>query len=164
MYAPNREQTTCDKIKKLVPKELLEYAFVPKREIVVKMKGEWVTYVKPLYRDYFFVATRDVSELDKVLSKLSFPARIAKGEGNYYAPIAKEAQEFLEQVMDGAHTIRTSTGIIVDDELQIQRGPLVGMEHRVIKVMRQKSSCLVTVSEGGKGFQMVLPLAVPLRL
>ena len=163
VHAPGREQATCDKVRKLIPHELLEDAFVMRRERVKKYHGEWVTSTTLMYPEYFFVVTRDVNALDKALSKLSFPARVCKGENRFYAPLSSEAQAWYEQMMDATHTIRTSTAVIVDGELQIQEGPMVGQEARVTRIMRQKSVCTVAVGEGGSAFTECVPFVVPFK-
>lgn len=163
VHAPGREQATCDKVRKIIPDELLEDAFVMQKERVRKRGGKWFTYRVPMYQDYFFVVTRDVNALDKALSQLSFPARVAKGDNSFYAPMAEEAQAWYEQMMDETHTIRTSTAVIVDGVLQIQRGPMVGQEARVTRIIRQKSVCKVAVGEGGAAFEECVPFVVPFR-
>ena len=163
VHAPGREQVTCDKVKKIISSELLEDAFVMRRELVKKNHGEWHTTTTIMFPDYFFVVTCDVNALDKELSKLSFPARICKGESRFYAPMAEEAQAWYEQMMDASHVIRTSTAVIVDGVLDIQKGPMVGQEARVTKILRHKSICNVAVGDGGSGFEEVVPFVVPFR-
>lgn len=163
VHAPGREQATCDKVKKIIPKELLEDAFVMRRECVKKYHGEWRTTTTLMFPEYFFVVTRDVNALDRELSKLSFPAHICKGENRFFAPMAEEAQAWYERMMDATHTIRTSTAVIVNGQLQIQKGPMVGQEARVTKIMRQKSVCTVAVGEGGNGFTERVPFVVPFK-
>lgn len=113
VHAPQREQATCDKLKRLIPPELLEDAFVMRKDRVRKRHGQWVTYQVPMYRDYIFVVKRDVGALDAELGKLSFPARVCRGENRFFAPMAEEAQAWYERMMDATHTIRTSTAVIV---------------------------------------------------
>lgn len=164
VHAPGREQATCDKVRKVIPGELLEDAFVMRKERIRKRSGEWFTSTVPMYEDYFFVVTRDVAALDKALSKLSFPAHIAKGESRYFAPMAHEAQAWYEKAMDATHTIRTSTAVIVDGELRIQNGPLVGQEDRVVKIDRHHCDCVVEISGGADGGHAErLPMEVPFK-
>lgn len=163
VHAPGREESTCRKVKKLISPDLLEDAFVMRRERITKRHGEWVTSTMSMYPEYFFVVTRDVNALDRELSRLSFPAHVCKGESSFYAPMAEEAQAWYEQMMDATHTIRTSTAVIVDGELQIQDGPMVGQESRVTKIMRRKSICTVAVSDGDGGFTECVPFVVPFR-
>ena len=163
VHAPGREQATCDKVKKIISPDLLEDAFVMRRERVKKYHGKWVTFETMMYPEYFFVVTKDVNTLDKELSKLSFPARVCKGDNRFYAPMAEEAQHWYEQMMDETHTIRTSTAVIVDGVLKIQDGPLVGQEKRVLNIKRSKSVCIVAVSDGGSGFTECVPFVVPFK-
>lgn len=163
VHAPKREQATCDKVRKLVSSELLEDAFVMRKERWRKRAGEWTCYPVDMYQDYFFVVTKDASELERELSKLSFPVRIAKGENGYFAPLSIDAQAWYERMMDGSHTIRTSTGVIVDGELQLQDGPLFGQEPRIVKVVRPKRFCTVAVGDGASGFKECVPLVIPFK-
>lgn len=45
----------------------------------------------------------------KELGKPNFPAHVHKGNNRLYAPMAEEAHEWYEQVLDGPHVICTST-------------------------------------------------------
>jgi hypothetical protein len=163
VHAPGREESTCEKVKKIISPDLLEDAFVMRKERVRKRDGVWRTYTVPMYEDYFFVVTRDVGALDRELAKLSFPAHVCKGENRFYAPMAEEAQAWYEQMMDATHTIRTSTAVIEGGELHIQDGPMVGQEDRVTRVMRKRCVCNVAVSEDGAGFSECVPFVVPFR-
>lgn len=163
VHAPNREQSTAAKLKKLIPSELLEDAFVLQKERWRKYGDEWRLYPVPLYQDYFFVVTKDAAALDRELSQLSFPVSIAKGNGNFCSPMATQAQEWYERMTDETHTIRSSTGVIVDGELDVQRGPLVGQEASITKVNRAKRYCSVRVGEDGSSFEEYVPLVIPYK-
>ncbi|WP_206214625.1 hypothetical protein [Adlercreutzia sp. ZJ242] len=161
VHAPGREQATCDKVRKLMPPDLLEDAFVMRKERWRKYHGVWSLYPVPMYHEYFFVVTRDVLALDKELSKLTFPARIAKADGSsHFAPLSKGAQEWYEGVLDGERVIRTSTAVIEDGVLHVQSGPLIGQEDRVVKVDRHKRFCFVDVDGG---FAECVPMDVPFK-
>lgn len=163
VHVPGREQATCDKLKRIIPRTLLEDAFVLRRERIRKRHGEWITDTIPMYEGYIFVVTRDVNALDKELKKLSFPAQICKGDSRFYAPLAEEAQAWYEQVMDASHTIRKSTAVIIDGVLHIQDGPLVGQENRVTNIKRRLSLCEVAVADGGGGFSETVPFVIPFK-
>ncbi|WP_165045737.1 hypothetical protein [Adlercreutzia sp. ZJ138] len=160
VHAPGREQATCDKLRKILPPDLLEDAFVMRKERWRKYHGAWRLYPVPMYQEYFFVVTKDVLALDKELAKLTFPARIAKADGRHFAPLAKGAQQWYEGVLDTERVIRTSTAVIEDGVLHVQSGPLVGQEDRVVKVDRHKRFCFVDVDEG---FAECVPLDVPFK-
>lgn len=162
VWAPGREQATCDRLKAILPEDLLPDAFVLRREQWRKRRGVWEKGVAPLYEGYLFVATADVVGLDKAMSKLSFPAQLAKGDG-HYAPLESAAQAWYEHVCDASHVIRSSTAVIVDGELDIREGPLVGQEDRITKIDRHKAVCWVAVGDEGGGFRERAPLVVPFK-
>lgn len=157
------EQSTADKVKKLIPPALLEDAFVISKERWVKRDGSWSKQVKPLYPEYFLVATRDVAALDKALSKLSFHVRVAGSEARAYQPMAKEAQAWLQASMDENHVLRSSTAEVVGGELHVLEGPLAGQEPRVVRYDRRKRYALVDVGSTDGGFVEALPLDIPFK-
>lgn len=160
VWAPGREQATCDRLRAVLPEDLLTDAFVLRREQWRKRHGVWEKRVVPLWEGYLFVSTPDVAGLDKAMAKLSFPAQVAKGEG-HYAPLEDAAQAWYERVCDASHVIRSSTGVIVGGELDIREGPLVGQEDRVAKIDRHKAVCWVSVGDSRDGFHERAPLVVP---
>ena len=162
VWGPGREQATCDRLKAILPESLLADAFVLRREQWRKRQGVWEKRVVPLWEGYLFVSTIDVASLDKAMSKLSFPAQVARGEG-HYAPLDDAAQAWYERVCDGEHVIRSSTGVIVGGELDIQEGPLVGQEQRIKKIDRHKAVCWVAVGDASSGFRERAPLVVPFK-
>lgn len=158
-----REDRFCEKVKKIIPVELLDDAFVMRKEIIKKVHGEWIKVTKPMYPEYFVVVTKDVAALDTALRKLTFPVKIARGDTDHYAPMADEACAWYTQMMDETHTIRSSMAHIIDDQLEIKEGPLVGQENRVLDYNRRKSRCTVAVTDNGGGFTEVVALAIPYR-
>ena len=164
VHAPKRERTTCDKLRKIISVDYWDDAFVMRKERWRKCDGEWQRRLVAMYQDYFFVATKDAKALDREMAKLSFPARIARSARGCFEPMAPEAQEWYREMLDGAHVIRTSVAALVDGELQIQSGPLMGQESRVVKVDRARRQCLVSVDDGGVGFTECVPLLISVKL
>lgn len=159
------EQSMCDILLRAVSKELLEDAFVLRRERVGKFKGVWVTDIKDLFKGYAIVVTRDVLGLSKAMGKLTFPVSLVGSAESGYAPVARDVQRFVESVMDERHVICMSRGEIVSDALHVLEGPLVGEEERVVKVVRKKAFAMVRVSEsrGNDMFMLTMPLAILAR-
>lgn len=160
VWAPGREQITCDRLKAVLPEDLLLDAFVLRREQWRKRHGAWEKRVVPLWEGYLLVSTSDVAGLDKAMSKLSFPVQVAKGEG-HYAPLDDVAQAWYERVCDASRVIRTSMGAIVGGELRVLDGPLVGQESRIRKVDRHRCVCWLAVGEGPGAHLERAPLVVP---
>lgn len=158
-----REQSICDKVRKVVDPDLLDDAFVMLKESWFKRDGVWMLKPVQMYREYFFVATRDVAALDKALSRLSFPARVVGADGHAYAPLASEAQEWFSGAMDERHVLRNSMAVIENGRLNVQNGPLRGQESRVRKIDRHRRRCTVAVCDADGGFTEQMPIDVPFK-
>lgn len=163
VWAPGREQATCQKLKSILPEDILADAFVLRREQWHKRRGAWELRTVPVWEGYLFVSTADAAALDRAMSRLSFPARIAGGADGRFAPLDPSAQAWYEAACDSSRVIRTSTAAIVGGELRVQDGPLVGQEPRVERIDRHKSVCWVRVGEGQRSFRERAPLVVPTK-
>ena len=160
------ESATIERIRSILPKELLQDAFVPRRERQRKVHGVWKTSIVDMFPGYFVVATADALALSKALAKLTFPVQLVGGMHDSYAPIDADAQQQMEQLMDRNHVIRLSWGEIVDDVLHVTSGPLLGMEEHILSFNRHRADAQVCLSGsvGNTGrFVLRLPLAIPVR-
>ena len=160
---PGREQAICDRVRSIVSPELLRDAFVMRQERWFKRAGTWSIVTAQPFPEYFFVATPDVVALDRELSRLSFPARIAGAAERAYTPMADDAQAWFECALDANHVLRNSVAVIVDGELHVQKGPLVGQESRMSRIDRHRRRCTVRVSDADGGFSTRMPLDVPFK-
>lgn len=131
------------------------------KEFWFKRDGAWSLQTKPMYKEYFFVATHDAAALDRALAQLSFGCRIAGSRERAYAPMPDDAQDWYRSVLDDDGVVRNSVARIEDGVLHIEQGPLVGQEAHVKKIDRHKRWCLVDVGEGDSAFRELLPLDVP---
>lgn len=159
-----QEAATCERVRQIIPSELLIDAFVPRKERQRKVHGAWETDVVDMFSGYFIVATKDAPALSRALAKLSFPVQMVGAVGRGYQPIAEDAQHLLTEAMDASHVVRLSWGEVESDVLHVQRGPLLGKEGRVSKFIRRKSVALVRVGENDGGAAMLnMPLAIVAR-
>lgn len=155
------ERRTAERIRRLVPSELLDDAFSPAKERWEKRGGEWGLRVVGMYPGYLFVSTRDVAGLGKALAALSFRAELAGAAEGACAPLAEGAQEFLERAMDAGRVVRGSVGELVGGELRVTSGPLAGQEGRILRWDRRKRWALVDLDRDGGGSVESLALDVP---
>ena len=156
-----KERETCEKVRRIIPHNLMQDAFVMQKEFWFKRDGAWSLQTKPMYKEYFFVATHDAAALDRALAQLSFGCRIAGSRERAYMPMPDDAQDWYRSVLDDDGVVRNSVARIEDGVLHIEQGPLVGQEARVKKIDRHKRWCLVDVGEGDSAFRELLPLDVP---
>ena len=60
VHTPNgKERETCEKVRCIIPHNLMQDAFVMQKEFWFKRDGAWSLQTKPMYKEYFFVATHD---------------------------------------------------------------------------------------------------------
>lgn len=156
-----KERETCEKVRCIIPRNLMQDAFVMQKEFWFKRDGAWSLQTKPMYKEYFFVATHDAAALDRALAQLSFGCRIAGSRERAYMPMPDDAQDWYRSVLDDDGVVRNSVARIENGVLHIEQGPLVGQEARVHKIDRRKRWCLVDVGEGDSSFREMLPLDVP---
>ncbi len=156
-----REQDSCDRLLRLVPKDLLDDAFVPQKERWIKRGGMWSLGAAPMYRGYAFALSRDAAGLAKALAGLSVPAELAGTEQRAWLPLADEAAAWFAQSMDARHVIRSSTAEIRDGVLRVLEGPLAGQEARISRIDRHRRRCLVSVGDADGGFTESMPIDVP---
>ncbi|WP_165051488.1 MULTISPECIES: hypothetical protein [unclassified Adlercreutzia] len=158
-----REASTCEKVRGTVSPELIDDAFVMRKERWFKRGGIWRLESAPMYKGYFVAVSRDGRALARSISRLSFPAEVAGGRSLRPTPLSSEAQAWFEAALDGERVLRNSTAVIAGGQLRVQSGPLVGQEARVSKVDRHKRRCAVRVGDGGRGFTELVPLDVPFK-
>ena len=158
-----QELSACADVARLVPEDLLKDAFVPRKEQSAKRQGSWKSFTVPLFKGYFVVATGDAPALAKALSFLSTPVEMVGQVGRGYAPIAREAQDFLASAMDRSHVIRTSYATVDRDGLHVTYGPLRGQERRISNFESRKRYVRVAVgsdAHDGQSFSVTLPIDI----
>ena len=149
-----KERETCEKVRRIIPHELMKDAFVMKKEFWFKRDGVWSLQTKPMYKEYFCAAAHDAPALDRALavaspvvgSGLTCPCRTMRRTGT------------------AAYWMTTwcaSVARIEDGVLHIEQGPLVGQEARVKWIDRHKRWRLVDVGDDDSAFRELLPLDVP---
>ena len=93
-----KERETCEKVRRIIPHNLMQDAFVMQKEFWFKRDGAWSLQTKPMYKEYFFVATHDAAALDRALAQLSFGCRIAGSRERAYMPMPDDAQDRVHKI------------------------------------------------------------------
>lgn len=158
------EQSTCKKLLKLIPADLLTDAFTLQKERWEKRNGVWSIRRIQMYPEYFFAVSRDVQGLNNALRKLSFHVDLVGSAERAVMPLSEDARAFFEKVAGPDHVIRCSTAVIEGEVLRVTEGPLMGCEHLITRVDRHLRRCWVSVGEPEGGFLEALPLEVPKKV
>ena len=116
-------------------------AFVPKMERWYNIKGKKNYIIKDLYPDYVFIK----SEMDQLEFNERFKeffksidgiAQLLEFEDVYV--LKTEEQILMERLLDNKNIIRHSVGNIVNSKLIVEKGLLVNLENKVIKIDRHQ--------------------------
>ena len=132
------EQHTVDLFDSFVASELIEECFVPKRELMKRVKGEWRLCRELLFPGYVFVETRRVRELSAALRKVPAFARLL-GNDNRFIPLTSKEADLLNAFTEGRErTLAMSEGVREGDDVRIVKGPLVDHRALVRKIDERK--------------------------
>lgn len=156
-----REERAAGDCAKLIGPAVLADCFVPRAVRLKKRGGEWLEERRLLYPGYLFLLAADARRLEAGLRSVLRPVRLlGKGDAGF-AALEDSEQALFERMLDDAHLLRASEGVIRDGCLEVQSGPLVGMEGRIRKVDRHKRTALVDVGVPGNASCLVASLKVP---
>ena len=129
VHTPNgKERETCEKVRRIIPHELMQDAFVMQKEFWFKRDDARSLQSKPMYKEYFFVATRDAALLDKALAHLSFAAALPAAGSGPMRPCRTMRRTGIAACSTTMAWCATASQRIEDGVLHIEQGPLVGQE------------------------------------
>ena len=158
------EDATCEKLLRLVPRDILTDCFCIKKERWFKRGGAWSLQTIPAYRGYAFAVTADPAALYKQLAGASTYAELCGADGRAWMPLSPAAQTWFARCMDERHVLRGSTAVIEDGILHVTEGPLKGQEAHVRDVDRHRRRCMVDVGDGALGgFSELMAIDVPIK-
>lgn len=144
------EDALAARLRSVLPREVLDDAFCPRWEVVMKRRGAWLKTERTMFPGYVLLASADDAALSRALSRLSFPVSMAGRRGCALSPVEAEVQEWLQNALDESGVLRASEGFIRAGELTVERGPLRGSETRVRKIDRRKSMAWVGLGDDSR--------------
>lgn len=134
-----------------------EEAFTMKKEMVKKIRGEWIRGIYPLFPGYVFFETHDIEDLFYRLKRLPALTKIVR-TGDEFTPLAPEEEDILRKLGGVIHIIKASAGFMEGDRVRIFDGPMKGMEGSILRINRHKS--IAEVSIEFLGAKRKIPLAL----
>lgn len=114
-------------------------AFIPKKEQWYRARDKRTYVIKELYPDYVFIKSKlNKDEFDK---KFKVFFRTIKGliellDYQDIYPLTLDEQSFLEKLFDGGYVIKHTLGNIINSRFNAIKGPLIGLEDKIIKLNR----------------------------
>lgn len=155
-----REQEALDLMERRAEDGLMQEFFVPRRELMRKQKGEWITFPENLFPGYAFVRTNNPDLVNKLAKDIPFYARILGGEEGFM-PLSESEKLQIQGMMDSEMSIvRISKGVIVGDTVMVLQGPLRGKEGHITKIDRHKRIAQLEMSFLGRLVTIKLGLEI----
>lgn len=133
-----QEDQVIELMLKLVDEDLVKETFVPRYEVMKRIKGQWVRRKEVLLPGYVFVVTREPGRLKADLRGVPRFTRLL-GNDDMFIPLDDREVAFINAFTSpGKRTVELSTGVIEGDEVVILNGPLMGHVGLIKKIDRHK--------------------------
>lgn len=159
-----REELTCSLIEQRVDKTILKECFVPRYEIMKKIRGEWTKCTVPSFPGYLIAVTDNVELLASQLREVPLFAKLLSVDGKYLPLEEKEIDFISVFTEEDTRIIKMSTGIIEGDQIIIFKGPLVGHAGWITKINRHKRIAYLKVQMFGRSVTTKVGLSVVKKL
>ena len=144
-----QEQACMELCQKRLEKGSCQDMFVPRYIAKRHYQKGWHDKEMVLFPGYFFVDTDEIGTIVEVLHGIPQFSRVLKSAGEV-APVTREEQEFLEDLMDEDHVVRHSEGFLIGDQVYIMDGPLRNWKGRIRKVDRHRRIAYLDVDLFGR--------------
>lgn len=153
------ERRTLELCRALIDRPADCELFLPEIEAMRRYRGEWHKEKRIMFPGYLFVVT---DYLEQLLLELDKIPKLTKVLGCERMPIPLREEEvgLLQQMLNGEHVAEISEGIIVGERLEIQSGPMKGMEGFVKKINRHKRIAWLEVKLFGRLVEVMLGVEV----
>lgn len=89
-----REDVMRERIEHMVPAGAMQELFYPQYQTEIKIHGEWVKTIKPLFPGYLICDTADPRTVQQYLLRMDDFARVLSQDGQF-VPLAKEEVQLI---------------------------------------------------------------------
>ena len=133
-----KEQHVCDLVNKLLSDSIKE-CFVPRREVMRRVDGQWASIRETLFPGYLFVETTDIQHVMERLARVPAFTRLLGVSDERVIPLSQDEVVWLTALLQPLDKVlEMSVGIIEGDRVIVTDGPLVGHEASISKIDRHK--------------------------
>lgn len=140
----------CERV---ISKEVLERCFIPYYQQKKRFQGKWHIQENILFPGYVFLIAQNLELLTENLKNVIGLTKLI-GTGDEIVPLSEEETKFLLKMGKEDQVVELSTGIIENDKVRIQSGPLVGMEGFIKKIDRHKRQAVLEIEMFGRVVEM----------
>ena len=145
-----KEEEIVKKCQFYIDHDILIDCFIPITKKKKKYHGTWHIVDDILFKGYIFIITNQVEQLYTQLKKVPDLTKLLGNDGKEIYPIYPQEAMFLTKFSNKDHVVDISNGIIENDKIIINEGPLIGLEGLITKIDRHKRIAYVDVELLGK--------------
>ncbi len=133
-----KEQHVCDLVNKLLSDGIKE-CFIPRREVMRRVEGSWISIRETLFPGYLFVETDNIQHVMERLARISAFTRLLGVSDEKVIPLSQDEVTWLTALMKPLDkVVEMSVGVIEGDQIIVTDGPLRGHEALISKIDRHK--------------------------
>lgn len=145
-----KEQHVCDLINRQL-NDAVKECFVPRREVMRRVEGEWVPMRETLFPGYLFVETRDIQQVMERLSHIPAFTRLLGVSDERVIPLSSDEVAWLTALMKPLDKVVVmSVGVIEGDRVMVTSGPLKGHEALISRIDRHKRAAYLDMRMFGR--------------
>lgn len=145
--------------KKLIEPEILEKCFIPYYEQMKRYHGKWHKERRILFPGYVFLVSDAKDKLPFALKRVMGLTKLIKADGEIL-PLTEAEVDFLLDFGKEEQVVGMSKGIIVNDKVIIQTGPLKGNEGLIKKIDRHKRKAWLKLNLLGRTVETQVGLEI----
>lgn len=131
------EHKCMEQCRRYVKESDYQEIFIPHYIAKKHFRKEWHDVRKILFPGYLFVDTNNMEAIVEGLRKVTQYTKVLKN-GESIAPISKEEEKFLSDMMDDEYTVHYSEGFMIGEKVYITQGPLRNYQGRIRTVDRHR--------------------------
>lgn len=144
---------------KLIEPEILEKCFIPYYEQMKRYHGKWHKERRILFPGYVFLVSDAKDKLPFALKRVMGLTKLIKADGEIL-PLTEAEVDFLLDFGKEEQVVGMSKGIIVNDKVIIQTGPLKGNEGLIKKIDRHKRKAWLELNLLGRTVETQVGLEI----
>ena len=133
--------------------------FVPEYIRKRRYNGTWHEEKKVLFPGYVFIDTEDWEPISKELQKISGLTKLLRN-ADEIAPITKEEQHYLMEMMDDNYIVQVSVGYLIGEKICITEGALKNYCGYISKIDRHRRTADLMVDFFGRRTKVEVGLEV----
>lgn len=117
----------------------IDEVFVPAREVMKRVRGEWQRTTEVLFPGYLFIETSTPDAAADALRTTPAFTRLLGANDDKFVPLRDDELTWLEVFTNAkTHVVEMSRGVIEGDKAIVVEGPLKGFEAYITKIDRHK--------------------------